>query len=150
MALVESTDVPEGSLLANYGGAQDYRDCFVREVPGEVSLGDFIERFYGSMAFLPERLVLKALDTRASRADARALANGRSEGFGVWEMVERRENEILLTSEPTGTASWLSVEPIAGGTRLYFGSWVGSIGQSGWKSLQAAHIWYSRELLASV
>ncbi len=150
MALVKSIDVPEGSLLSEFGGPEDYRDCFVREVPGDVSLGDFIERFYGSMAFLPERLVLKALRTPASRADARALANWRTDKFGVWELVERREDEILLESKPTNTASWLSVEPIMGGTRLYFGSWVGSIGQSGWKSLEAAHVWYSRELLGSV
>ena len=150
MATVKSTDVPQGSLLAEFGGREDYRDCFVRDVPGDVALGTFIERFFGSMAFLPERLVLKALRTPASRADLRALATGRSDTFGVWEVVERSDSQILLDSKPTGTACWLSVEPIDGGARLYFGSWVGSISQSGWNSLEAAHVWYSRELLDSV
>ncbi|MBV7265276.1 hypothetical protein [Erythrobacter ani] len=166
MAKVIACKVPEGSLLAQFGGPGDYRDCFVRDVPNiegrEVTLARFIERFYCSMAFLPERLILKALGTPASRADARALARGEMERFGAWKLVERqdarsssgavaRKNaQALLESKDTNTASWFCVEPREGGTRLYFGSWVGGIDQSGWRAMLAAHVWYSRMLLGGI
>ncbi|WP_234033139.1 hypothetical protein [Erythrobacter rubeus] len=187
--------MPPGSLLAAFGGPEDYRDCFIRDVPnvdgGEVSLAQFIERFYSSTAFLPERLILKALGTPASRADIRALARGETDRFGAWRVVERRDHnaggevaehgpagsasptgrpqarkgrgnrsaealrktrleEILLESKDTNTASWFAVEPRKDGTRLYFGSWVGGIDQSGWRGLMHAHVWYSRVLLGGV
>ena len=171
MAKVTACDVPEGSLLAGFGGPEDYRDCFYRDVPGEVSLSEFIERFYRSAAFLPERLVLRVLGTPASSADARAVARGEAERFGAWEMVERRsQSEALLHSKDTNTASWFKVEPVdgrsrpssssgceaqpqaepIGQTRLYFGSWVGGIDKSGWRSMLRAHVWYSRWLLGGV
>ncbi|MEO1189250.1 MAG: hypothetical protein AAFW60_09255 [Pseudomonadota bacterium] len=195
MAKVTACDVPEGSLLAEFGGPGDYRDCFMREVPNtngrDVSLADFIERFYGSAAFLPERGLLKLLGTRASRADARALARGEADRFGAWKLVERREHnvedevaehgpegsaratarpqaregrgnrsadalrkkrltEILLHSKDTNTASWFAVEPLQGGSRLLFGSWVGGIEQSGWRAMLRAHVWYSKVLLGAV
>ncbi|EAQ28823.1 hypothetical protein NAP1_14528 [Erythrobacter sp. NAP1] len=162
MSTVTACDVPEGSLLAQFGGPEDYRDCFWRDVAGEVTLAQFIERFYSSTAFLPERLILKALRTPASSADIRALAKGETDRFGAWRLVERREArsssgavgrenaQVLLESKDTNTASWFCVEPREGGTRLYFGSWVGGIDQSGWRAMLAAHVWYSRVLLGGV
>ena len=147
---IESIPVPEGSLLAEYGGPEDYRDCFARIVPGDVSLEQFIQRFYRSMAFLPERLILKAIRAPASSNDAIALARGDTDRFGVWKVAQRQENQILLESKSTGTASWLCIEPTEKGTRLIFGSWVGNLEQSGWRVLQTAHVWYSRELLSAV
>ncbi|AWW73496.1 hypothetical protein CD351_03525 [Erythrobacter sp. KY5] len=162
MSKVTACDVPEGSLLAQFGDASDYRDCFWRDVPGEVTLAQLIERFYSSMAFLPERLILKALRTPAGRADIRALASGETDRFGAWKLVERREArsssgsvaqtnaQVLLESKDTSTASWFCVEPMGGGSRLYFGSWVGGIDQSGWRAVLSAHVWYSRVLLGGV
>lgn len=150
MAKVFACDVPEGSLLAEFGGLADYRDCFVREVEGEVSLAQFIERFYCSMAFRPERLALGLIGRGASNADARALATGRSDDFAVWKAVERRGSETLLESKGTGTASWFAIEPNDQKTRLLFGSWVGNLEQSGWRLFQHAHVWYSKVLLAGV
>ncbi|MEO1221338.1 MAG: hypothetical protein AAFY42_08310 [Pseudomonadota bacterium] len=150
MTSVTAIDVPAGSLLAQFGKEGDYRDCFVRDVRGEVSLETYIERFYHSRAFLPERLILKALGKPASSADATAFARGETHRFGVWKLVERAETEMLALSKDTNTASWFSVETGAQGTRLYFGSWVGSIGESGWKALLKPHVWYSRELLGAV
>ena len=150
MPQVREVPVPESSLLAAYGNESDYRDCFVRDVPADVSLEDYIHRFYRSRAFLPERLVLKALGKPASSADARELADGKTDRFGVWAVFERQADQILLESKPTGTASWFAVEPVEGGTRLFFGSWVGSIGESGWKSMLEPHLWYSRALLEAV
>lgn len=150
MITLREIPVPEASLLAQFGKEGDYRDCFAREVAGEVGLALFVERFYGSRAFLPERLVLKALGTPASSAEARAFARGETDRFGAWRLVERKDAELLAVSKDTNTASWFAVEPIEDGTRLLFGSWVGSIGESGWKALLRAHVWYSRGLLASV
>ena len=150
MPQTRAIPVPPDSLLAGFGGPESYRDCFTRDVAEAVTLPQLIERFYGSAPFLPERLVLKLLGKRASRADAKRLAQGDTDSFGVWKVVERREAEILLESKPTGTASWLAVEPIESGTRLYFGSWVGNIDRSGWKPMEQAHVWYSHALLAGV
>ena len=150
MAKVIARAVPDGSLLAQFGGPADYRDCFSRDVPGEVSLPDFIERFYRSAAFRPERVVLGLIGRGASDADARAVARGEADGIAVWKVVERRDGEALLESKGTGTASWFAVEPLDGGTRLLFGSWGGSIGESGWKAMLRPHVWYSRFLLAGV
>lgn len=151
MARVSACEVPEGSLLAQYGGPGDYRDCFCREVPGEVTLGKYIERFYSSMAFAPERMILSLIG-RAKGWDAsadaiRALARGEADRFAAWEVVERTPDQILLLSKDTNTASWLSVEPTSAGIRLLFGSWVGGIDQSGWRVMLAPHVWYSRVLL---
>lgn len=151
MAKSTSCEVPEGSLLAQYGGAGHYRDCFCREVPGELTLAQYIERFYSSMAFAPERVILvligHAKGWDASADAIRALARGEAERFGAWELVERRPEQILLLSKDTNTANWLSVQPRGANTRLLFGSWVGGIEQSGWRVMLAAHVWYSKVLL---
>ena len=150
VAKVTSCEVPKGSLLAGFGAPGDYRDCFAREVPGDVSLAHYIERFYCSPAFLPERMALRLIAGRASRSDARALARGEASSFAVWEVVERTGTEILLHSKSTGTASWLAVRPLEGRTRLLFGSWVGELGNSGWRFVERPHRWYSRWLLGGV
>jgi hypothetical protein len=148
MGDVRAINVPEGSLLANFGGPKDYRDAFCREVAGAVSLEQFITRFYSSAAFGPERLVLGLIGRGASRADIEALACGEADRIAVWQVVERTPTEILLESKDTGTASWLAVEPTANGTRLLFGSWVDNLGQSGWRFMLRPHQWYSNLLLA--
>ena len=141
MATVTARAVPKGSLLAEFGGPEDYRDCFIRDVPGEVSLAEFIERFYCSLAFLPERLVLRLITGRSSSEDASAVARGEADRFGAWKLVERSGDQALLESKGTNTASWFMVESIGEGTRLYFGSWVGNLDQSGWKSMLRPHVW---------
>ena len=102
-ARVSACEVPEGSLLATYGGPQDYRDCFVREVPGEVSLAQYIERLYSSMVFAPERIVLgfvgRAKGWDASADAIRALARGDADRFGAWEVVERRSGLVAEHGE---------------------------------------------------
>ena len=152
MSRVVACDVPQDSLLARYGTPRDYRDCFYRDELSDAppDLPAFIERFYRSGAFWPERALLHVLTRQASSADARALARGEAESFGVWELVERKDNELLLASKGTGTASWFAVKPTGTGTRLYFGSWVGNLDQSGWKALLAPHVWYSKRLLSAV
>ncbi|MDJ0978204.1 MAG: hypothetical protein QNI87_06690 [Erythrobacter sp.] len=162
MSAVKPCKVPERSLLSLYGGPKDYRDCYYKDVPGEVSLSVFVESFYTSKAFLPERLLLGLITRRASNEHARAVARGISDRFAAWRVVERDDDEILLESADTNTASWFGAEPIEDGTRpssgsaavghtrLYFGSWVGNLDESRWKKFQGAHVWYSKALLAGV
>ena len=61
MSTVEAAPLPSDSLLAKHAGPEDYTDCFVRTVPGEISLSEYITRFYSSWAFLPERKVLSLI-----------------------------------------------------------------------------------------
>ena len=154
MAKVTPCDVPEGSLLAGFGGPEDYRDCFYRDVPNidgrAVSLSDYLERFYCSAAFRPERLALGLVGHGASNADAKALARGEADGIALWKVVERRDTEALLEAGRTNTASWFAVEPRGDRTRLLFGSWVRGIEDSGWRVMLNAHVWYSKLLLGSV
>ncbi len=108
MPKVTACDVPEGSLLANFGGPDDYRDCFARDVPGEVTLAAFIERFYCSMAFRPERLVLGLIGRGASNDDAAKLARGEVQKFAAWNVVERWDAEadgLVAEYGPAGSAS---------------------------------------------
>lgn len=125
MTRATQIEVPQGSLLAEFGKAKGHRDCFMREVPGEVSLPQFIERFYCSMAFRPERLVLSLIGKGASNADAAALARSDAASFAAWNVIARSQDEILLQDFQQSTASWLSVQPAENGTKLLFGSWVG-------------------------
>lgn len=149
---VQPIDVPAGSLLAAFGKAEDYRDCFARTVEGAVSLDAFIERFYCSMAFQPERLALSLIGRGASNDDARAVASGKAETFAAWDVMERRENEILLRDFQGATASWLSVQISAdpASTRLMFGSWVGGPESRAVKALMGFHVLYSKVLLRGV
>lgn len=58
--------------------------------------------------------------------------------------------EILLQDFSGATASWLSVEALEGGTKLYFGSWVRRADSPLVKALMPFHRWYSRVLLGGV
>lgn len=150
MSGVTQCDVPAGSFLSFYGGPMDYRDCYCRDLPGEVTLSMFVETFYTSAAFLPERMALKLLTGGASSAHARAMARGITDKFGAWHVVERDYDEILLEARNTMTASWFGAEPMNGGTRIYFGSWVGQPERRLVKALMPFHRWYSRWLLRGV
>lgn len=111
---VTACDVPEGSLLAGFGGPQDYRDCFAREVAGEVTLADYIERFYCSAAFRPERMVLGLIGSNASSSDARAVARGETDRFAVWEVIGRRPGDRKGASSSSSEAIGQQERPPAG------------------------------------
>ncbi len=91
MSKVSAAIVPPDSLLAKHAGPDDYTDCFVRTVPGTVSLSEYITRFYSSWAFLPERKLLGLIGRGANHADIAALAKGRTESFAAWDLVERTD-----------------------------------------------------------
>jgi len=151
MAKVTPCPVPEGSLLAEFGPASAHGDCYAKEVTGDVTLAQHIEAFYCSWAFRPERLALSLIGRGASSKDARALARGEVESFAAWDVVGRRDTEILLQDFTGATASWLAVEALEGGrTRLLFGSWVGKPDRGLVRWLMPLHAGYSRVLLGGV
>ncbi len=147
MTKLEATALPEGSLLAKFGAREAYRDCFRREEPGHIALEQFVERFYCSPAFRPERLLLGLIGKGASNVDAQLLAKGATQRFAAWSVVERTGTEILLQDFRGTTASWLCVRPLEGSTELLFGSWVGEPDRGVVKALMPFHRWYSRVLL---
>ncbi len=158
MLPIVARPLPPDSLLARHAGPEDHGDCYAAEVPGEVGLAAFVEAFYCSRGFLPERLFLYLLGRGASRADACRLARAETDRFAAWRVIARSEHELLLEDYLARTRSWLSVEPVEGGTRLCFGSGIMRREGSGFgarierelfRALLPGHAAYSRVLLRS-
>jgi AcrR family transcriptional regulator len=156
---IRARPLPEASLLARHSRPGDHGDCYTVEVPGAVALEAFVEAFYTSRGFLPERLVLYLVGRGASAADARRLARAETDRFAAWRVEAREPRELLLQDWLGRTRSWLMVEPLAGGrTRLCFGS--GIIRREGrglaarverglFRALLPGHAVYSRVLLGA-
>jgi hypothetical protein len=124
MKITAHTDLPEASLLDSYRAARAYTDAFTVDVPGVVTLSDFIAAFYTTWLFRLERLVLATLVAKPSRdAEARALADGHRRRFAAWTVEARETDQIVMCDFLNKTRSWLRVEPLPGGaTRLWFGT----------------------------
>jgi hypothetical protein len=120
---VRSAELPADVLLDRYHQSGHFTDCRVVEVAGSVSLGELIAAFYNSAAFRPERWLLGlVLGRGANAADVASLAAGTTERFAAWTVEARLPDQILLCDFQGKTRSWLMVEPLSKGTRLYFGS----------------------------
>ena len=121
-------ELPPASLLHPCREAGAFADCYVCEVPGDVSHAAFVEAFYTTPLFKLERTLLQWLARRpATDADARRLAEGASESFSAWRVEARAANQLLLADITGRTKSWLMVEALPGSdgrpqTRLCFGS----------------------------
>ena len=123
MPAIEARPLPPESLLARRARPGDHADCYTVDVPGAVGLGAFVEAFYTSRGFLPERLFLYLVGRGSTAADARTLARGETMRFAAWRVEARGTSELLLADTLGRTRSWLAVEPLpSGGTRLHFGS----------------------------
>lgn len=149
---VTEADLPSGALLERYRTEGGHVDCYIAEVPRPVDLGQLITAFYTSGAFRPERWLLGALlGKRADEADVAQLAAGQTDRFSAWTVEVRSDNEILLCDFQGRTRSWLMVVPIAGGTRLHFGSAVVAQKRGAdrlmFRALLGFHRLYSRVLL---
>lgn len=115
--------LPDRALLAVYRRDGGYADCFATETPRSVTHADFVEAFYTTWLFRLERWILDRLVHKPSTdAEARALARGERDVFAAWSVEARAENQLLMCDFQSHTRSWLMVEPLATGTRLYFGS----------------------------
>jgi hypothetical protein len=157
---VSTCPLPTGALLNRYEEGH-YTDCFFSDVPGAVSLLQFVEAFYTTWLFRTERFILKWLVSRPSTdMQARQLALGELNSFAAWTVEDRNEDQLLMNDFREKTRSWLMVVPVqdqgASQTRLYFGSAVISTEQKKDGALQMGksfnvllglHKLYSRALL---
>lgn len=157
MASIQASPLPDDALLSRHLRDDAYADCYFTEVPRQVSHAQYVEAFYTTAVFKLERFLLKWFVSRPSAdAEARELAQGRRETFAAWSVEARAADQLLLCDFQGRTRSWLMTLPIAGGTRLYFGSAVVAVvdSRSGEKKLGLVfsallgfHKLYSRILL---
>lgn len=161
--MIEAAPLPAKALLARYRETGAFTDCYRVEIAGEVAFAAFVEAFYHSPAFRPERWLLAWLARRPSaQTDARDMAEGRRDVFAAWTVEARAEQQVLLRDFTGRTRSWLMVEAVDSteGARsgLYFGSAVvpksdprGGPPRLGWmfSALLGFHRLYSRVLLAA-
>lgn len=163
MFSIEKCAVPASALLAKYSLDGSHTDCYVTEIPGRISLAEFVFAFYTTFLFKLERLILKWLVSKPSTdSQARQLADHVNEKFAAWHVEGRSETEILMCDFRKRTRSWLMVSPVDSASgprmRLYFGSAVIPIHNSktgklslgfGFRMLLGFHQIYSMLLLYS-
>lgn len=127
MLSVQKCPVPASTLLDAYSIPGIYVDCYRTEIPGHVSLPEFIVAFYTTPLFKLERAILERMVSKPSTdVQVRQLADGSLDNFAAWSVERRTENELLLCDFRGRTRSWLMVSPRQAKsglqTRLYFGS----------------------------
>jgi hypothetical protein len=127
MLSIDKSEIPGGALLEIYKVDGTYTDCFTTEMPGRITLPEFVFAFYTTLIFKVERLILKWTIAKPSTdAQASQLADGRIQTFAAWYVENKGENELLMCDLQGRTRSWLMVSALntAGDvkTRLYFGS----------------------------
>lgn len=125
MQKIQPAELPDAAFLISYRMADAYTDCYVIELPFELSFQRYVEAFYTTWLFKLERVLLSWLARRpSSDAQARELALGEREDFAAWHVERRGEEQLLLCDFQGNTRSWLMCQPLGHGrvTRLYFGS----------------------------
>lgn len=119
--------LPERALLARYRGSGAYTDCYSLMLAREVSQAEYVEAFYTTGVFRLERFILRWLVAKPSTdAQAKLLAEGKSDGFAAWSVEDRAPDQLLMCDYQRRTRSWLMSERLMENgrnvTRLYFGS----------------------------
>lgn len=161
MPTIRACRLPEGALLRRYLHEGSYADCYATDIARPVSHAQYVEAFYTSTVFGLERLILKWVFSRPSTdAQARQLADGKTDSFAAWRVEGRSLNQLLLADFTGRTRSWLMVAPTdeedRRSTRLYFGSAVipaknvksGGLSLGfGFRSMLGFHRLYSQSLL---
>ncbi len=158
---LRACDLPADAFLQRYVQNGSYTDCFVTELPGQISLSRYVEAFYTTWLFKTERTVLSLAGHHSTDAAATEVARGTSIHFAAWRVEDREEDQLLMCDVTGRTRSWFSTSTISEGgslrTLLYFGSSVIAVesGQGGrtsvgpvLKALTGFHKLYSRALLA--
>jgi hypothetical protein len=150
-------ELPDVALLRSYADKGAYADCFATEIAADVAFATYVEAFYTSAAFRPERWVLALIGKASNDADARRLAHEDAKKFAAWSVEGRAADQLLLCDFLSRTRSWLMVAPSeGGGTRLYFGSAVVPVGLGSgearlgfpFNAMVPFHQLYSRVLLS--
>jgi hypothetical protein len=158
MPSIDRPPLPDGALLQACKRAGEYTDCFAIDVPGAITIEQYIAAFYTTWVFRLERLILLLIWKPSTDAQAKQLAAGKRTNFAAWRVEERTRYQILLTDFRGKTRSWLLAKQMDGGarTRLFFGSAVVPKGhtKSGQpklgfvsRGLLGLHLFYSRVLL---
>ncbi|MEZ5956790.1 MAG: hypothetical protein R3C27_06230 [Hyphomonadaceae bacterium] len=128
MGSITPCELPAGALLGEYAARGAYIDCFATEIAANAPFASYVEAFYTSAAFRPERWVLALIGKASNDADVRRLAYEAAPTFAAWSVEARVPDQLLLCDFLSRTRSWLMVAPIEGGVRLYFGSAVVPVG----------------------
>lgn len=159
MASIQTSSLPDQSLLWRYRENGAYTDCYFTIISGQLSQAQFVEAFYTTRLFKLERMLLSLLLSRPSTdAQAHQLAMGSVDHFAAWDVEARADNQLLLSDFQGRTRSWLMsvVDSSKNSTWLYFGSAVVPVidKQSGkskmgfaFGALMGFHRLYSRALL---
>lgn len=155
-ASITIAELPAPALLRKYVYDGAYTDCYITEVPTSISLPRYVEAFYTTWVFRLERWILtRAVDKPSSDLDARRVAHAEADSFAAWSVEDRAPDQLLMCDFVQRTRSWFMVVPLAGGTRLYFGSAVVPVRKrsgeltlgSSYRALMGFHKLYSRILL---
>jgi len=121
---VQPYPLPADSLLGHYHRDDgSYTDCYATEIAIPVSHAQYVNAFYTTSVFKFERFILTWTVNRPSTdSQAKQLAEGQRDAFAAWTIEARTENQLLMCDFASRTRSWLMIEPLENGTRLYFGS----------------------------
>ena len=123
MLSVTKRALPADALLGAFQERGHYTDCYEAEIGGAVSLEEYIRAFYTTSLFRMERAILaRAVSKPSTDEEADELAQGSAESFAAWHVEARDTNQVLMCDFRGQTRSWLMIESIATGTRLFFGS----------------------------
>ncbi len=163
MLFIAPCPLPEHSLLQKYASVSpsdpSYTDSYSTTTKGSFALSDYVYAFYTTALFKTERFILTHTVKKPSDdVQARQLADCETEAFAAWTVEARTHDQLLMCDFVGATRSWLMVESLSSGTRLYFGSAVvpkktepgGTAKRSPlMQALTPFHLVYSRALLAA-
>jgi hypothetical protein len=126
MLSIEKCVIVPNSVLAIYT-SNGYVDSYRTELPGYISLEDFVFHFYTTALFKLERFILTWSVLKPSKdIQAKELSQGKTDKFAAWTVEDRRENELLMCDMLGRTRSWLMVNHSGTKeqprTQLYFGT----------------------------
>lgn len=118
---------PDGALINAYASIPGgYIDSFYVDVPGEVTLSEYILAFFNTPIFRMERLVLGLIPSgRSSSQSIVDLASGSGDKMSGWKTEAREDNQLLLAAGDGPVRTWLMVQSAQtdeDSSRLYFGS----------------------------
>ena len=126
MFSIEKCTVIPNSLLASYA-ENGYADSYCTELPGHISMEDYVFSFYTTALFKLERFILIWTVRKPSNdLQAKELMDGKTDKFAAWTIEARKDNELLMCDMLKRTRSWFMVKHTnindTPRTQLYFGT----------------------------
>ena len=124
MLTIQKSPAPANALIHKYTSMPGaYTDCYLTEIPAQVSFSEYVFAFYTTPLFKVERLILTLTVQKPSTdTQARELSDAKRDSIAAWTVEARSENQILMCDFASSTRSWLMTISTETGTRLYFGS----------------------------